>query len=140
MPGEGPPSTPSAEISTARRGCRHDVVTTTVPPSHYVRTHAARPGHLSRHVLVAIARTNRAMTVGERPFLRRMSQPVRGLLYCRKPQRSTAGSAAAHFQVSFCLQISVVYQARFSLSPVPSSTENTICLQLASGESITRTT
>src|SRR5690348_16108420 len=40
----------------------------------------ARPGHLSRHVRMAMARTSRAMTMGERSSLGGMSQPACGPL------------------------------------------------------------
>src|SRR5919205_743037 len=47
--GAGPPSMPLRGFNTARRGCRacarHDVVTTTVPPAHYVSTYRDTPGH-----------------------------------------------------------------------------------------------
>src|SRR4051794_41331344 len=38
-------------------GARHDVAATTVLPANYVGAYAACPGHLSRHVLAAMART-----------------------------------------------------------------------------------
>ncbi len=60
--------------------------------------------------------------------------------YCSEPQRSTAGSAPAHFQPASWRQISVAYHWRETAGAVPSSTENRIRRQIASGESIKRTT
>ena len=59
--GSGPPSTPSADISTARRGCRafarHDVVATAKLPVRYVSAYGACPGHPPPAVAAQMAGT-----------------------------------------------------------------------------------
>lgn len=60
--------------------------------------------------------------------------------YCSVPQRSTAGSAEAHFHWAPCLQALAVNQYTFESGLLPSTNENANSLHVASALSISRVT